>query len=99
MVFSAARKRSRIAKLLRTSAHFGVAGFFLFGANNALQTATAEGDNRTLSFHHTHTGEDITITFKRNGRYASAAVKQLDWFMRAWRRQESNQMDPPPFDL
>lgn len=77
----------------------GMTGFFLVGANNSLQTATAEGDTRTLSFHHLHTGEDITITFKREGRYDEAALKKLDWFMRDWRREQSTHMDPHLFDL
>jgi uncharacterized protein YcbK (DUF882 family) len=85
--------------LLRSGARLGVASLVLFGANNALQTAVAEGDTRTISFHHIHTGEDITITFKRNGRYDEAALKKLDWFMRDWRREESTHMDPHLFDL
>jgi len=55
--------------MLRAGARLGMAGLFLFGTNNALQTAVAEGDTRTISFHHLHTGEDITITYKRDGRY------------------------------
>jgi uncharacterized protein YcbK (DUF882 family)/outer membrane biosynthesis protein TonB len=85
--------------LARIGACLGVAGLFLFGANDALQTAVAEGDTRTLSFHHVHTDEDITVTFKRNGRYDDAALKKLDWFMRDWRREESTPMDPHLFDL
>jgi uncharacterized protein YcbK (DUF882 family) len=87
------------AILLRAGGRLGVAGLFLLGANNALQTATAEGDTRTISFHHLHTDEDITITYKRNGRYDEAALKKLDWFMRDWRREESVHMDPHLFDL
>ena len=71
----------------------------MLGANDALQNASAEGDTRTLSFHHVHTGEDITITFKRNGRYDDAALKKLDWFMRDWRKEKSAHMDPHLFDL
>ena len=71
----------------------------MLGANDALQNAIAEGDTRTLSFHHLHTGEDITITFKRNGRYDDAALKKLDWFMRDWRKDRATQMDPHLFDL
>ena len=71
----------------------------MLGANDALQNASAEGDTRTLSFHHLHTGEDITITFKRNGRYDDAALKKLDWFMRDWRKEKSTRMDPHLFDL
>jgi len=85
--------------MLRAGARLGMAGLFLFGTNNALQTAAAEGDTRTISFHHLHTGEDITVTFKRNGRYDEAALKKLDWFMRDWRREESTHMDPHLFDL
>jgi len=76
-----------------------MAGLFLFGGNSALQNAVAEGDTRTLSFHHTHTGEDITITFKHNGRYDESALKKLDWFMRDWRREQQTHMDPHLFDL
>jgi uncharacterized protein YcbK (DUF882 family) len=64
-----------------------------------LQNASAEGDTRTLSFHHVHTGEDLTITYKRNGRYDDAALKKLDWFMRDWRKEKSTRMDPHLFDL
>ena len=85
--------------VVRAGARLGAAGLFLFGANNVLQTAVAEGDTRTLSFHHLHTDENITITFKRNGRYDDAALKKLDWFMRDWRREESTSMDPHLFDL
>ena len=85
--------------LVRAGACLGVAGLFVFGASEGLQTAVAEGDTRTLTFHHMHTEEDITITFKRNGRYDDAALKKLDWFMRDWRREESTHMDPHLFDL
>jgi uncharacterized protein YcbK (DUF882 family) len=71
----------------------------MLGANDALQNASAEGDTRTLSFHHVHTGEDITVTFKRNGRYDDAALKKLDWFMRDWRKEKSTRMDPHLFDV
>ena len=76
-----------------------MAALFLLGANNALQNAVAEGDTRTISFHHVHTGEDITITYKRDGRYDEAALKKLDWFMRDWRKEQSTHMDPHLFDL
>jgi len=88
-----------VAYLLRGTAQVGVAGLFLLGASEALQTAAAEGDTRTISFHHLHTGEDITITYKRNGRYDDAALKKLDWFMRDWRREQTTHMDPHLIDL
>jgi uncharacterized protein YcbK (DUF882 family) len=70
----------------------------LFGSR-ALQNAVAEGDTRTISLHHIHTDEDITITFKRDGRYDDAALEKLNWFLRDWRKAEQTKMDPHLIDL
>ncbi len=70
----------------------------LFGSR-ALQNAVAEGDTRTISMHHIHTDEDITITFKRNGVYDQAALDKLNWFLRDWRKGEKTTMDPHLIDL
>jgi uncharacterized protein YcbK (DUF882 family) len=93
------RELSLVLSLARAGTRLGVAGLFLLGANNSLQNAIAEGDTRTLSFHHVHTDETITVTFKRNGRYDEAALKKLDWFMRDWRKERETHMDPHLFDL
>jgi uncharacterized protein YcbK (DUF882 family) len=85
--------------LSRAGGRLAVAGLLLLGANNSLQNAIAEGDTRTLTFHHVHTGENITVTFKRDGRYDEAALKKLDWFMRDWRKEQETHMDPHLFDL
>jgi uncharacterized protein YcbK (DUF882 family) len=95
----ASRGRPLAVTLMRAGAHLGLAGLFMLGANDALQNASAEGDTRTISFHHVHTNEDISITFKRNGRYDDDALKRLDWFMRDWRKEKSTRMDPHLFDL
>jgi uncharacterized protein YcbK (DUF882 family) len=94
-----AREHSVLVSLARAGSRLGMAGLLLLGASNALQNAVAEGDTRTLSFHHVHTGEDITVTFKRDGRYDEAALKKLDWFMRDWRKEQETHMDPHLFDL
>src|SRR5262249_60726372 len=65
----------------------------------ALQKAIGEGDTRSITMHHLHTGEDITITYKRNGRYDEAALEKLNWFLRDWRRGEQTRMDPHLIDL
>jgi uncharacterized protein YcbK (DUF882 family) len=70
----------------------------LLGSRN-LETAVANGDTRTITLHHIHTEEDITITFKRNGRYDEDALKKLNWFVRDWRKEEEIHMDPRLFDL
>jgi uncharacterized protein YcbK (DUF882 family) len=59
----------------------------------------ANGDTRTLTLHHTHTGENLTVTFKRNGRYDEDGLKKLNWFLRDWRTDEPTKMDPQLFDI
>ncbi|HEY9213118.1 MAG TPA: DUF882 domain-containing protein, partial [Ancylobacter sp.] len=64
-----------------------------------LQDAVANGDTRTLTLHHVHSGESTTVTFKRNGRYDQAALKQLNILLQDWRRKEPTNMDPQLFDI
>ena len=77
----------------------GLAVVFFFVGAKALQNAVAEGDTRTITMHHMHTSEDITITYKRNGQYDDAALEKLNWFLRDWRRSEQTRMDPHLIDL
>jgi uncharacterized protein YcbK (DUF882 family) len=77
----------------------GLAALVLTFGSRGLQNAIAEGDTRTISLHHMHTDEDITITFKREGRYDEAALDKLNWFLRDWRREEQTRMDPHLIDL
>ena len=77
----------------------GLAALVLTFGSRGLQNAIAEGDTRTISLHHIHTDEDITITFKRDGRYDEAALEKLNWFLRDWRRAEQTRMDPHLIDL
>jgi uncharacterized protein YcbK (DUF882 family) len=71
---------------------------FLFGCRG-LQNAVADGDTRTITMHHVHTDENITITFKRDGRYDEAALDKLNWFLRDWRRGKQIRMDSQLIDL
>jgi uncharacterized protein YcbK (DUF882 family) len=94
-----ARLKTRRLSVARAGYSCGLALLaFLFGSR-ALQNAVAEGDTRTITMHHLHTGEDITITYKREGRYDDAALEKLNWFLRDWRRGEQTQMDPRLIDL
>jgi uncharacterized protein YcbK (DUF882 family) len=68
-------------------------------AGRGLQTAVADGDTRTISMHHVHTDESITITYKRDGRYDEAALQKLNWLLRDWRRGQATHMDPQLIDL
>jgi uncharacterized protein YcbK (DUF882 family) len=94
-----ARKAGLVSCPWRVGQRAGLAAFFVLFGSQGLQSVIAEGDTRSLSLHHMHTGEDISITFKRNGRYDDEALKKLDWFLRDWRREQSTHMDPQLLDL
>jgi len=63
------------------------------------ETAVANGDTRTINLFHAHTQESISATYLVNGHYDSAVLKQLNWFLRDWRRDEAAEMDPRLFDV
>ncbi|MBV8927121.1 MAG: DUF882 domain-containing protein [Bradyrhizobium sp.] len=77
----------------------GLASLLLLVGAGSVHDATAENETRTLSFHHTHSGEDLTVTFKREGRYDEEALKQLNQYLRDWRSQEQTVMDRHLFDI
>ena len=64
-----------------------------------LERASASGETRTLSLFNIHTKEVLTVTFKKDGRYDPDALKQLNHFMRDWRKDASREMDPELIDL
>ena len=84
-----------VAKLLFslfTVLFMGFAGVFA-------SVGTASAESRTLNIEFVHTGERASITFKRNGRYDPKGLKQLNYILRDWRRNEPTKMDPRLFDL
>ncbi|MBN9026685.1 MAG: DUF882 domain-containing protein [Rhizobiales bacterium] len=74
-----------------------VAGSMVVTAS--LDEAGAAAGDRALKLHNAHTNETATIVFKRNGRYDPAGLKQLNVFLRDWRKNEPTKMDPQLFDL
>jgi len=70
---------------------------FVFGASST-ESVIANGDTRTISLHNIHTGESIVATFRKDGRYDPAVLRQLDHFCRDWRNNEQRIMDPRLFD-
>jgi uncharacterized protein YcbK (DUF882 family) len=77
----------------------GLAACVLILGCESLQNAVAEGDTRTISLHHIHTKEDLTITYKRNGRYDAAALEKINWHLRDWRKQQQTTQDPKVIDI
>ena len=83
----------------RTGIHLGLASLLLLVGAGSVHDATALNETRTLSFHHTHSDEDLTVTFKRDGRYDEEALKQLNHYLRDWRSQDQTVMDRHLFDI
>ena len=84
---------------VKAGSRIGLAAVLLFAAAGSVHNAAALNETKTLSFHHTHSGEDLTVTFKRDGRYDEAALKQLNHFLRDWRSQDETVMDRHLFDI
>lgn len=59
----------------------------------------AKAETRTLKFYNLHTKEKVSIAYKKNGRYSADGLKQINWFMRDWRRKEPTKMDTRLLDL
>jgi uncharacterized protein YcbK (DUF882 family) len=79
--------------------HLGLASVLLLAGAGSVHDATALNETRTLSFHHTHSNEDLTVTFKRDGRYDEEALNQLNHYLRDWRTQDQTTMDRHLFDI
>ncbi len=62
-------------------------------------SSAATAETRSLKLYNNHTGERATIAFKRNGRYIQSGLRDLNQFLRDWRRNEATKMDPELFDL
>lgn len=99
MAFSGLARTLLGSSALRPLATAGVTALFVCAVSENLQSVVANGDTRTLSFHHIHTDERVTVTFKKNGKYDEGALKQLNQFLRDWRNDDATNMDPHLFDL
>lgn len=84
---------------VKVGSRIGLASLVVLAAAGSVHNAAALNETKTLSFHHTHSGEDLTVTFKRDGRYDEAALKTLNHFLRDWRTQDETVMDRHLFDI
>ena len=60
---------------------------------------TAAGNDRTLWLYHTHTGKTGKFTFRKDGKYDAAVLRELNVFLADWRTGTPTKMDPALFDL
>jgi uncharacterized protein YcbK (DUF882 family) len=91
-------RQARHGTASRITQRLALATVLTISGSQGLHTAIANGDTRTISMHHTHRGDDITVTFKRNGRYDDDGLKKLNHFLRDWRTDDATTMDPQLFD-
>jgi uncharacterized protein YcbK (DUF882 family) len=86
-----------LKKAVATAAIAGTLGLALF--MSSVGTAVSGGETRTISLVHQHTAEKLTVTYMKNGRYIPSAMKQINWYLRDWRRNEVITIDPKTIDL
>ena len=93
--------RTKLLSLRPASAGYccSIAALLVFLGSETLQNASADGETRTISFHHIHTNEDLTVTYKVNGRYDEKALGKIDQLLRDWREDKPTRMDPHLIDL
>ncbi|MGA2043669.1 MAG: DUF882 domain-containing protein [Roseiarcus sp.] len=66
---------------------------------SATETATANGETRTINLTDSHTDEAGSFTYMVDGVYDQSVLDKLNWFMRDWRHDEQTKMDPKLFDI
>jgi uncharacterized protein YcbK (DUF882 family) len=78
---------------------------YFLGAGLAVASApvwarrAAAHDARTLSLHHLHTDERISLTYRVGDHYQRSALKRLNNFLRDFRTGDETAIDPQLFDL
>ena len=92
-------RQFNLSSLPKAGYQFGLTSLLLLAGAGSVHDATALNETRTLSFHHTHSDEDLTVTFKRDGRYDEEALKRLNHYLRDWRSQDETTMDRHLFDI
>lgn len=68
-------------------------------AASPVLAAAVPSTQRTLAFHHTHTGERAEITYWRDGEYLAEELRSLDHLLRDHRTGESTRMDRDLLDM
>ncbi len=100
MPFASARQKPLICNSSRAGRCLGLSAFrSRSSAARPCRTPPPTATRARLKIHHTHTDEDITVTFKRNGRYDDSGLARLNRFLRDWRNDEQTKMDPQLFDI
>ena len=57
------------------------------------------GEERTLKFYHTHTGEVLEVAYYKQGDYDFEALVRIRVFLADWRDGEQRDLDPALMDI
>lgn len=86
----------------RVLKNLGIGVLALAPGARALAAAAAEpagaATARQLSFVHTHTGEELSVTYFQGGRYVPAALTRLNELLRDFRTEDVHPIDPQLLD-
>ncbi len=93
-------RRTLIQQTKKVLASVAISAALAAGAWVGLGTPTiAGGETRTISMYQVHTKENLTVTYKVNGRYVPSAMKKINYLLRDWRRNSVITIDPKTIDL
>ena len=67
--------------------------------SNAAGFLRGSGDIRRLTMYSGRTGEHLDMIYWVDGHYIKDAVKEINWFMRDWRQNQSKQIDMRTIDI
>lgn len=76
-----------------------IAVFAIFAFAHLLGVSGACAEERRIELYNIHTKKEISIVYKRDGKFVPEALKELNHFMRDWRRDLATTMDPDLFDI
>jgi uncharacterized protein YcbK (DUF882 family) len=85
----AAARRRKLLKMLALAP---------FGPALARSPAALAGEERSLAFRHTHTGERLDVAYFAHGRYLPDALARIDRLLRDFRTGEIRPIDPGLID-
>jgi uncharacterized protein YcbK (DUF882 family) len=74
-------------------------GLSIAGAPAIARSRPTRERERTLSLHHLHTDERLTLTYRVGEHYQRSALQRLNQFLRDFRTGDVTAIDPQLFDL
>jgi uncharacterized protein YcbK (DUF882 family) len=78
-----------------------LSGLFFLIAISIVSADALDPDEgaRSLTFYHTHTAEELSVTYYSHGAYDNEALTELNHFLRDFRTRDVTEMDPAVFDI